>query len=91
MLCESWGKESEWFHVRVDLRQGCVMSPWLFNMYMEGVVKELKRRVMERGVALRISGEGREWEGNELVFVDDTTLVTDSEKLSSLVKKFESF
>ena len=91
MLCESWGKESEWFHVRVGLRQGCVMSPWLFNMYMEGVVKELKRRVMERGVALRISGEGREWEVNELVFVDDTTLVTDSEKLSSLVKKFESF
>ena len=22
----------------VDLRQGCVMSPWLFNVYMDRVV-----------------------------------------------------
>ena len=24
---------SEWFLARVGLRQGCVMSPWLFNLY----------------------------------------------------------
>ena len=29
---------SEWFLVNVGLRQGCVMSPWLFNVYMDGVV-----------------------------------------------------
>ena len=29
---------SEWFTVNVGLRQGCVMSPWLFNVYMDGVV-----------------------------------------------------
>ena len=29
---------SEWFPVNVGLRQGCVMSPWLFNVYMNGVV-----------------------------------------------------
>ncbi|MCP4269594.1 MAG: hypothetical protein GY777_29150, partial [Candidatus Brocadiaceae bacterium] len=29
---------SEWFPVKVSLRQGCVMSPWLFNVYMDGVV-----------------------------------------------------
>ena len=29
---------SEWFPVRVGLRQGCVMSPWLFNLYIDGVV-----------------------------------------------------
>ena len=28
----------EWFPVNVGLRQGCVMSPWLFNVYMNGVV-----------------------------------------------------
>ena len=31
---------SEWFPVNVGLRQGCVMSPWLFNIYMDGVVRE---------------------------------------------------
>ena len=30
---------SEWFPVNVGLRQGCVMSPWLFNVYMDGVVR----------------------------------------------------
>ena len=29
---------SEWFPVNVGLRQGCVMSPWLFNVNMDGVV-----------------------------------------------------
>ena len=29
----------EWFPVRVGLRQGCVMSPWLFNLYIDGVVR----------------------------------------------------
>ena len=32
----------EWFPVNVGLGQGCVMSPWLFNVYMDGVVLELK-------------------------------------------------
>ena len=29
---------SEWFPDNVGLRQGCVMSPWLFNVYMNGMV-----------------------------------------------------
>ena len=30
---------SEWFPVNVRLRRGCVMSPWLFNVNMDGVVR----------------------------------------------------
>ncbi len=33
--------ESDWFEVNVGLRQGCVMLLWLFNVYMDGVVREL--------------------------------------------------
>ena len=37
---------SEWFPVNVGLRQGCVMSPWLFNVYMDSVVREVNVRVL---------------------------------------------
>ena len=37
---------SEWFPVNVGLRQGCVMYPWLFNVYMDGVVREVNVRVI---------------------------------------------
>ena len=33
--CVRMGNDlSEWFPVNVGLRQGCVMSPWLFNVYI---------------------------------------------------------
>ena len=37
---------SEWFPVNIGLRQGCVMSPWLFNVYINRVVQEVNVRVM---------------------------------------------
>ena len=37
---------SKWFPVNVGLRQGCVMSPWLFNVYMDDVVQEMNVRVL---------------------------------------------
>ena len=41
---------SEWFPVNVGLRQGCVMSPWLFNVCMDDVVREVNVRVLEKRV-----------------------------------------
>ena len=38
---------SEWFQVNVGLRQGCVMSPWLFNAYVDGVGREINARGLE--------------------------------------------
>ena len=53
-------------------------------MHMD--IWELKARMMERGAALRKSGEDREWRVNQLLFEDDKVLVADSgEKLSNLV------
>ena len=37
---------SKWFPVNVGLRHGCAMSPWLFNVYMNGVVREVNVRVL---------------------------------------------
>ena len=75
--------------MRVGLRQGCVMSPWLFNLYIDGVVRELNARVLGRGLKL-VDGNDSEWELNQLLFADDTVVVTDSEKkLCQLVTEFE--
>ena len=83
--CVRVGSEvSEWFPVRVGLRQGCVMSPWLFNLYMDGVVREVYARARIAGVVfeggLRVS---------QLLFADDTALVAESEEgLKVLVTEF---
>ena len=79
---------SEWFPVNVGLRQGCVMSPLLFNVYMDGVVREVNVRVLGKGLEL-LSANGGRFEINQLLFSDDTALVADSEdKLCRLVSEF---
>ncbi len=40
---------SESFNTEVGVRQGCVMSPWLFNIYMDGCIREMKVGVRELG------------------------------------------
>ena len=79
---------SDWFPVNVGLRQGCVISPWLFDVYMDGVVREVIIRVLGKGMELP-SADGGRFEINQLLFADDTALVTDSEeKLCRLVNEF---
>ena len=34
------GGEGEWFRIDSGVIQGCIMPPWLFNEYMEAVMKE---------------------------------------------------
>ena len=68
--------------------QCCVMSPWLFNIYMDGVVREVNFRVLEKGQEL-LSANGGRFEKKQLFFADDTALVADSEeKLCRLVSEF---
>ena len=79
---------SEWFPVNVGLRQGCVISPWLFNVYMDGVVREVNVRVLGKGLELLSANDGR-FERNQLLFADDKALVADTEeKLCRLVSEF---
>ena len=84
---------SELFPVNVRLRQGCVMSLWLFNVNMDGAVREVKVRGLGKGLYLQ-SANGSRFKINQLLFADDTALLTDSEeKLCILVmrkKKVES-
>ena len=79
---------SDWFPVNVGLSQGCMMSPWLFNVYMAGVVREVNVRVLGKELEL-LSANGGRFDINQLLFADDTALVADSEeKLRRLVSEF---
>ncbi len=40
--------ESDWFPFGVGQWQECVMSPWLFNVYMDGVVREVHAKMLGR-------------------------------------------
>ena len=50
--------ESERFRVDGGMRQGCPLSPYLFNVYIDAVMKEVKIGMGRRGV--RFLEDGRE-------------------------------
>ena len=63
------GGESECFSVDIGVRQGCIMFPWIFNVYMDAVMKEVKMRKWRKGVIFQ--EEGKEWRLPERLYADD--------------------
>ena len=51
------------------VRQGCIMSPWLFNVYMNAVLKEAKMGMGRKGV--RFLEDGSVWRLSGLLYVED--------------------
>ncbi len=49
------GEFSESFTVEVGVRQRCVMSPWLFNIFIDGCKREMKDIARNRGAKLRLN------------------------------------
>ncbi len=47
--------------MKVGLRHRCVMSPWLFNIFMDGVVRAVRARVKEQAARMIFEGQ-RKWE-----------------------------
>ena len=44
------GGESWCFRMGSGVKHRCIMSPWLFNVYMDAVIKEEKMGIGRRGV-----------------------------------------
>ena len=63
------------------------MSPWLFNVYMDGGMKEVKMVMGRRGV--KFLEDGRDWRLPDPLYVDDLFLCGESEEdLSVMVGLF---
>ena len=78
-------KMGDLFEVKGGLRQGCVMSPWLFNLYMDEVVKSMNRQ----GRGMKVKYGGIDEEVNVFLFADDTVLIAETEdELGELVEEF---
>ena len=54
------------------------MSPWLFNLYMDALMKEVKMKMWRMGV--RFLEEGKEWRLPGLLHADDLVLCGQSEE-----------
>ena len=73
---------TDWFQIRRGVRQGCILSPCLFNFYAEYVM--WNARLDEEQAGIKTAGRNI----NNLRYAEDTTLMAESEEeLKSLLMK----
>ena len=70
---------TDWFQVRKGIHQGCILSPCLFNLYAEYIMRNPGLEEAQAG----IKSPGRNI--NNLRYADDTTLMAESIELKSLL------
>ena len=69
------------FQIGKGVRQGCILSPCLFNLYAEYIMRNA--RLEEAQAGIKTAGRNI----NNLRYADDTTLMAESEELKSLLMK----
>ena len=73
---------TDWFQIGKGVRQGCILSPCLFNLYAECIMQIADLDEAQAGIKIA-------WRNiNNLRYADDTTLMAESEEeLKSLLMK----
>ena len=72
----------DWFKIGKEVRQGCILSPCLFNFYAEHIIRNAN--LDESQVRIKIARRNI----SNLRYADDTMLMTESEEeLKSLLMK----
>ena len=77
-----WHGTTDWFQIGKGVCQGCILSPCLFNLYAEYIMRNTGLEETQAGI--KIAGRNN----NNLKYADDTTLMAESEEeLESLLMK----
>ena len=66
---------TDWFQIGKGVRQGCILSPCLFNFYAEYIMQ--KAELDESQAEIKIAKRNI----NNLRYADDTTLMSESEQV----------
>ena len=73
---------ADWFKIEKGIRQGCLLSPCLFNLYAEYIIRNAGKYELQVGIKI-----GRR-NINNLRYADDITLMAESEEeLKSLLMR----
>ena len=73
---------ADWFQIGKGVRQGCILSTCLINLYAEYIMQNA--RMDESQAGIKIAGKNI----NNIRYVDDTTLMAENEEeLKSLLMK----
>ena len=72
---------TDWFQIRIRVCQGCILSPCLFNLYAEYIMRNAGLDEAQAGI--KIAGRNI----NNLRYADDATFTAESEELKTLLMK----
>ena len=72
---------TDWFQIRKGVCQGCILSPCLFNLYAEYIMRNAGPKEAQAGIKIA-------WRNiNNLRYADDTTLMAENKELKSRLMK----
>ena len=75
---------TDWFQIGKGVYQGCILSPYLFNLYAEYIIIMRNTGLEEAQTGIKIAGRNI----NNLRYADDTILMAENkEELKSLLMK----
>ena len=77
-------RTTDWFQIGKGVRQGCILSPCLFNFYAEYIMRNTGLEKAQAGIKIARRNI------NNLRYADDSTLTAESEEeLKSLLMKMK--
>ena len=72
---------TDWFQIRKEVSQGYILSPCLFNLYAEYIMRNAGLDEAQAGIKIASRNI------SNLRYADDTTLMAESEELKSLLMR----